>query len=197
MPGYPWGLEIGQIVPADPHGLMLGDDVTKHYLNEIIDLKTEDHSRAFWNDSLSVVFDFSTESNDNVNDDVVDIELLKRGMTRDDAFVPIIGDSIRFVSNNAFKGVTSLDKVTVSDKSVVFTRSAFADMPKLSSVDAPNAVAIGYSAFANDTALSNVDFPEAKRIQMSAFMSCTSLLDISLPVAEYAQQHAFASCYSL
>lgn len=107
--------------------------------------------------------------------------------------------SVEIISDNAFKGCTSLSSVTM--KGVIsIGMYAFDGCSRLSSVSASNTLKrIGSSAFRRCTALSSFSIPTSViSIEAQAFNECTALTDIKIPSGvKFIENNVFRSCSSL
>lgn len=193
MPGYPWGLAESQIAADQPTGLLVADGVTRHLLNETI--LDPVHSQAFWDDTLSNVFDYSDVNL--VTSASVDADLADRRLTRDDVFVPILGDTTKYVRYGAFSDLTKVDKITLPTDIQWIADTAFANSDLMMEVNCENALLVGPSAFAFMDGLSSVVAQHARRVLDSTFYGCGALSSISLPACELISSYAFAECSSL
>jgi hypothetical protein len=102
----------------------------------------------------------------------------------------------RNVSSSTFKDMTSLEKVTISDKVTSISNSAFRGCTNLTELTIPNSVtSISYSAFYGCTGLTEVTIPNSiTEISYSTFYGCTGLTEVTIPnsiteIGDYAFEY--------
>ncbi|MGN1094182.1 MAG: leucine-rich repeat domain-containing protein [Candidatus Neoclostridium sp.] len=95
----------------------------------------------------------------------------------------IYGYRVTTVANNAFKGVTSLKEVVISENVTIIDSSAFYGCTSLTSVTLPETLgSIQANAFRGCSALQSITFPDSVRaIAENAFSDCTSLVSFNIP----------------
>lgn len=108
---------------------------------------------------------------------------------------PVVG-----IANGAFKGNTSITKVTLSQDVQKIGREAFYGCTSLTSLEVrKGCTEIGFAAFAGCTALSQISLPSTlSALPAYVFEGCTALTEIALPdtISSIGEQ-AFASCVNL
>ena len=111
-----------------------------------------------------------------------------------------IPQTVRLVSEEAFKDCSHVVKVTIPDSVTEIGGSAFRGCTSLESINIPNSVTqIGSCAFEGCTSLEIINIPNSvTQIGSCAFKGCTSVKSILLPdsVTEIGIG-AFANCTSL
>ncbi len=112
----------------------------------------------------------------------------------------ILSSGIKEIGASAFKGYTSLTRVTIPDSVTKIGASAFADCTALSGITLPSSVSsIGSSAFQNCTALTTAALScKATSIPKSAFSGCSKLANVTLPNScTTIDANAFSGCTAL
>lgn len=112
----------------------------------------------------------------------------------------IISSGVKEIGASAFKGYSSLSRVTIPDSVTNIGASAFADCSSLAGITLPSSVtSIGSSAFQNCTSLSTATLScRATTIPKSAFSGCSKLANVTLPNAcTTIDANAFNGCTAL
>lgn len=112
----------------------------------------------------------------------------------------IISSGVKEIGASAFKGYTSLARVTIPDSVTNIGASAFADCSALAGVTLPSSVtSIGSSAFQNCSSLTTATLScRATTIPKSAFSGCSKLANVTLPnVCTTIDSNAFNGCTAL
>ncbi len=97
----------------------------------------------------------------------------------DSNFAPtsiIIPDTITYIGNSAFEGLTGITSITIGNGVTYVGSRAFYGLVGLTSISFPSSVAnIGGSVCCGDTALKSVTIAGASNLGSSAFSGCTAL----------------------
>ena len=108
-----------------------------------------------------------------------------------------IPKSVTSIGSSAFKGCTSLTEINIPDSVTMIGWHAFSGCTNLTSINIPNNVTkIWDGTFFGCTRLTSITIPDSiTLIGGSAFMGCTSLKNINIPNSEInIKPHAFDGC---
>ena len=112
----------------------------------------------------------------------------------------IIGDNVKGIGNNAFRGCSSLTSITIPNSVTSIGEYAFSGCSSLTSVTIPNSVtSIESSVFYDCSSLTSVTIPNSvTSIGYRAFYGCSSLTSITIPNSVTSiGYYAFCNCSSL
>ena len=96
----------------------------------------------------------------------------------------VLPSTLETIGASAFSGCTSLENIGFSNSLTTIDNKAFEGCTNLKTIDLPNSLAtIGGYAFSGCTGLTSVEFPASvKTIGYRAFYKCTSLASVVYPV---------------
>ena len=112
----------------------------------------------------------------------------------------MIGDSVTFIGDYAFRNCRSLTSITIPNSVTSIGNCAFANCNSLVNITIPDSVTnIGNHAFDYCTSLSNITIPDSvTSINDYAFADCRSLVNITIPDSvKSIGTYAFLRCESL
>ena len=109
----------------------------------------------------------------------------------------VIGEGITSLGNNAFKGCTGLESISLPSSLASIGDSAFIHCNGLESILLPSSLdSIGELAFYNCKSLTSINIPSGvSAINDSTFVDCTGLKSVTLPSSlDSIGKRAFYNC---
>ncbi|MBR2800492.1 MAG: leucine-rich repeat domain-containing protein, partial [Oscillospiraceae bacterium] len=109
-------------------------------------------------------------------------------------------ESITTISNDAFRGCSSLTSINFPNSLNSIGSNAFLDCSSLTSINLPNSLtSIGSKAFSGCSNLNNTDLPEGiTKISSGTFSNCISLTSMTIPASvKIIWSDAFSGCNNI